>query len=172
VSEATASLVNRGWIDRRIADIDKFDFSVGSDHERGPVAHAIRAQNSICFCDLAIFEIAQQGEVEIELSGENFLRGCVVRTDAKNEGAVSFEFRNTSLVCREFLRSTTGERGRKECQHDHVFSFVIGQCNFAAGRTGQRKIGSDVSHFQRRRIAWLLRNQPGTADRDERGACG
>jgi hypothetical protein len=172
VSEAAACLVDRGRIDRRIADIDEFDLSVCPYHERGPVAHAIRPQNSICFSDLAILEIAQQREIQLELSGEHFLRWYVVGADAKNEGAVGLEFRDTSLVCREFLRSATGERGREECQHDDVFSFVIGQRNLPAGRRGEREVGRDIAHLQRLWISGLLRNKPGAAYRGERGAYG
>jgi hypothetical protein len=173
VSEAAACLIDRCRIDCRVANVDKFDLSVGSDHERGPVAHAIRPQNSICFGDFAIFEIAQQREVQLELSGELFLRWGVVGTDAKNKGTIGLEFRNTSLVCREFLRSAAGERGREKCQNDHVFAFVVGQRNFSAGRRRKREVGCDISHLQRLRISGLLRNgKPGNTDRGKRGACG
>jgi hypothetical protein len=114
VCEAATGLVGCRWIDRGIADLDKLDFPVFTHHKSGAVAHAIRTQDAIGFGCFAIFEIAQQGDFQFELVGENFLGGNVIGADAKNEGAVGLEFCDTSLVCGEFLRSATGKCGGKE----------------------------------------------------------
>jgi hypothetical protein len=76
------------------------------------------------------------------------LGGSVVCTDAKNLGIVAFKFRNTSLVCSDFARSTTGKGGGKKCQHDGVFSAEAGKRNFSALGGRQSEVGRHVAYLQ------------------------
>jgi hypothetical protein len=125
MSKAAACLIHRSRIDSRVADVDELNCPVKPNHERGPVTHAIGAQNSICLRRFASGEIAEQRHFEFQLFGKDSLRGNVVGTDAKNEGVICLEFRDTSLVRREFLRSTTGESGGEEREDYYIFSFVV-----------------------------------------------
>ncbi len=53
-------------------------------------------------------------------------RRQVVGADADDHRARFFKFGETSLVRREFLRSTTGESGGKECQDDILLAAEAG----------------------------------------------
>jgi hypothetical protein len=132
MGETAAGLIGGGRINRGISLFDVNDLSILVDHECGAVAHTVGPQHAISFRGGAIFEIAEQRKLELELLGEGFLGGSVVVTDAKNEGTVSLEFRYTSLVCREFLGSATGKSGGKEREDDRILAFVVGQRDFAA----------------------------------------
>lgn len=78
MSQTAAGLVNRGRIDRGIPDIDEFNLSVDTDHERGPVAHAVRTQDAIGLRHFAIVEIAEQGEIQFQLFGKDSLGWNVI----------------------------------------------------------------------------------------------
>jgi hypothetical protein len=156
VRQPAACFVGRGRIDRGISNLDVRNFPFLVHYVSDAVCHPVRAQNTIRLCGRTIFEIAQQGECQFELFGENFLGGNVVGTDAKDFRVVAFEFCDTSLVRGEFLRSATGESGGKE-RHDHwAFAFEIGQRDFTAHGGTEGKVGRGVAHLERGGIAGLL----------------
>ena len=98
--------------------LDVPDLALPVDHESGPVGDApLRDQHAVLRRHLALREIAQQRERELSFSDEFFLGRNVVGADAEYLGLHALEFGDTSLVRQHFLRSTTGEGGREECQH-------------------------------------------------------
>jgi hypothetical protein len=78
MGKPAASLVNRRRIDRGVTDIHEFDLSIQPNHERSPVAHAVRTQDSISLRHFAIGEIAEQREIQFQLFGEDSLGGDIV----------------------------------------------------------------------------------------------
>lgn len=78
MGEPAACFVNRRRIDRGVADIHEFDLSIEAHHERSPVAHAVRTQDSISLRHFAIGEIAEQREIQFQLFGEDSLGGDIV----------------------------------------------------------------------------------------------
>ena len=157
--QPAACFVGRGRIDRGISNLDVRNFPFLVHYVSDAVCHPVRAQNTIRLCGRTIFEIAQQGECQFELFGENFLGGNVVGTDAKDFRVVAFEFCDTSLVRGEFLRSATGKSGRKERQYHGVLAFEIGQRDFPAHGGAEREVRRGVSQFKRSGIAGLLGEQ-------------
>jgi hypothetical protein len=106
-------------------DVDDFAFFV--DYESGPVSHSrLGYQHTVSRRYLPFGEIAQQREGGIHLGGEFLLGGGVVCADSKNLSFCRVEFCNTSLVCEQFARSTTGESRGEESQHYVVLSPKIG----------------------------------------------
>jgi hypothetical protein len=172
MSQTAAGFVNRGWIDRGIPDIHELDLPIGTDHERGPVAHAVRTQDAIGLRYFAIVEIAEQREIQFQLFGENSLGGDVIGGNAKYYCVVRLEFSDTSLVRGKFLGSATCERGGEKSHHHRVLSFVVGERNFATLSRGQSKVGRNISHLQRYRISRLLSAQTDTQGGCEQYACG
>ena len=85
-----------------------------------------------------------------------------IAADRQNLRVHIFEFANTRLVGGKFLRSTTGERGREERQHDVFLSFEIGKFDFFVVLIAQRKVGSGVADLKMRMLRRrLLRKQSG-----------
>ncbi len=50
-----------------------------------------------------------------------------IATNGQDLGVGVLEFANTRLVGSEFLRSTTGKRGREKGQHNILFAAKIGE---------------------------------------------
>jgi len=119
VSSATTRGLGSGWVDSGVAllDIDNLPFFV--DHERGAIRHSGFHQHSVVLADFAFGEIAEKRDLNVVLGGEFFLGRGVICTDTKDFRLTCFKFGDTSLVCREFLGSTTCESGGEESQ-DHV----------------------------------------------------
>jgi len=169
--EPAAGFVGGGGIDRRIADIDKRDLPLFVHHESHAVRHPVGAQYTIRLLGRAIFEIAQQREAQLKLFGEDFLGGNVIGADAKNFCVVAFKFCDTSLVRCEFLRSTTGECGRKKSQHHGSLAFEIGQRDLTAHGRAERKVRRDIAHFKRCGVAGLLGEHNRTGRERHGGGC-
>src|SRR5262249_38127286 len=111
--------------------LDMLDLALLIDHERSAIGDASRGdQNSVILGYFALREIAQQGKTEVQLGCKFLLRGSIVRTDTEDLCVHSFKFGDTSLVRQHFLRSTTGECGREERQHDCVLSAEIRELHF------------------------------------------
>jgi hypothetical protein len=156
MGQAAAGFVRGGRIDSGVAYLDEGNFAIRVHDISHAIRHAVRAQNTIRLRGGAIPKIAEQRECQFELFSEDFLGGRVVAADAKNLGVLTFKFCDTSLVRGEFLRSATGEGGRKERQDDWILAFVIGQRDFTAHGRAERKVGRGVPHLQRSGIAGLL----------------
>ena len=101
---------------------------------------------SAATCRLA--KSLNSGKRELELFGELFLGGNIVRADAKHLRLDAFKIGDTSLVRQHFLRSTTGKRRRKEGQDHSRLASEIGERHRLAGRGRQREIGRHVPHLQ------------------------
>ena len=109
---AAARVGGAGRIESRGVLVDVEDLAVLPDDERHAVGNPGRLVEDAVFpADVALGEIAQEGHGDVILGRKFPLRRDVVGADPKYLGVGAFEFRNTSLVCLEFLRSTTGERG-------------------------------------------------------------
>jgi hypothetical protein len=124
-------------------DINYFPFLI--HHERSPVRHSVCEQNAIGRYYFTIEEIAQQGERCVELRGEFLLGWGVVGTNAKNFGVVAIEFCNTSLVCGDFARSTTGESRGEKRQHDGILAAKARKGYFTALGGRQSEVGRDIA---------------------------
>ena len=155
--QPAASLIGRRRIYGGVAAFNVGDLSVFTHNVSRAVAHAVGAQHAVRFGCLPGTEIAQEWELQFELFGKNLLGGSVIRTDAYYRSVIALEFRITSLVCREFLGSTTGESGGEKCHNYRLFSFEIVQRNLAALGGRKRKIGRNVADLQRRRVTHLRR---------------
>jgi hypothetical protein len=131
VREAAAGFIYRRRIDRRLSDFHVLDLSVLADDVGCSIAHSVRPQNAVCLGHFTIPEVAQKRERKIELIGKDFLGRSVIRADPENQCVVALKFRNTSLVCRKFLRSTARERGREERQYNYILAFIIREGNLA-----------------------------------------
>ena len=78
--------------------------------------------------------IAEHWKFRVQLLFPMSQRWREVRADCQNLYIHIIEFSDTRLVCSEFLRSTTGERRREECQDDVLFASEIGQLHvFSSG---------------------------------------
>ena len=169
MSRPAASCIRSGRVDRATSFLDVNDLPFLIHHERGAVSHAgLGDENAVRSHHLAVEEIAQQGERSVEFGGEFFLGGSVVRANAQNLSIVAFKFRNTSLVCSDFLRSTTGKSGGEKCQHNGVFPSEARKRHLSALGRRQREVGRHVAFLQRG--MWRL-NVLGEERRPEQAGC-
>jgi hypothetical protein len=169
--QTAAGIVNCQRIDCRLV-IHEPNLAIHIHDVRHPVAHTVRAQDTVGFRHFAITEIAQECKRHIELISKDLLRWRIVRADSKNYRVVSIEFRDTSLVRSEFFGSTTGESSREKRQHYGLFAFIVGQSDFAALGGVQREIRRCVSNLEQViATAWLLRNQRAAKSGAERNGC-
>lgn len=76
--------------------------------------------------------IGKQWNIRLEVFGKPLQRWREVGADAVNLGVRFGEVCNTSLVLSEFLRSTTGEGGGKECEDHILFSALVRKFDLAA----------------------------------------
>jgi hypothetical protein len=79
-----------------------------------------------------------------------------IAADRQNLRVRAFEFVNTSLVLGQFLRSTTGERRREECQDDILLPPEIRKFDLFIILIAKRKIGSFVADFKIRMLSGRL----------------
>jgi hypothetical protein len=169
--QTAARFINCERIDCRLV-IHIPNLAVHIHDIRNPVAHTVRAQDTVGFRHFAITEIAQECKRHIELISKDLLRRRIVRADPKNYRIVPIEFSDTSLVRGEFFGSTTGESSREKSQHYRLFAFIIGQSDFTAPDGGQREIRRCVSNLEQViATAWLLRNQRAAKSGAERNGC-
>ena len=98
MGQPAACIVCRGGIDGGIADIDERDLAFLVHDVGDSVSHAVGTQNAVRLERGAGAEIAQQGESQLLLVGEDFERGDVVGADAEDLGVIAFKFCDTSLV--------------------------------------------------------------------------
>jgi len=124
VLEPTASGVHSRWINRSRPLFDVLDIAVVIDYECGTIGKAVREKNSVVFGNRAVV-IAEEREGCFQLARPMFQRGQCVCTNCKNLNIRALKFIDTRLVCGEFLRSTTGESGRKERQDDGLLAAEI-----------------------------------------------
>src|SRR5438045_6774041 len=119
-------------------------------HYKGrPVGDACRGdQHAIGSRHLAFSEVTEQRERCVSLGGELFLGWSIVGADSKNLGVRRIEFRNTSLVCRDFLGSATGECGRKKCQDHGVLAAIVGELHLIASSGCEGEIRGHVTNFE------------------------
>jgi hypothetical protein len=130
---AAARGIRAGRIDRAVPFLYVGNLPFHIHHERGTVGHAqLGDEETVGRDDFAVEEIAQQRESGAELGGKFFLGGSVIGTDAKNFCFVCVKFCNTSLVCGDFLRSTTGESCRKERQDHGILTAEAGKRHLSA----------------------------------------
>ena len=169
--QAAARRIGAGRIDRSLAFFDVLNLAVLVHHKRGAVGHSIVLHEyTVGLGHLPLGEIAQQRERKVQLLGEFLLRGSVVRADAEYLGVLSFKFGDTRLVRREFLRSTTGEGGREECQDDNLLAAKRRKRDFLPVRGSQRKVRRRVADLETGLRRRSLRAQTGGKARgQERG---
>ena len=72
----------------------------------------------------------------------------VIGTDGEDLSFGLIEVFDTRLVCREFLRSTTGESGREEGEHHGLFAAKVRQLDRLAGAAGQGEVGGRIAHLE------------------------
>jgi hypothetical protein len=164
-----ARFICRSRVNRRVTHLNKRNFAVCIHNISHTVGHTVRTQNAIGLCSGTIFEIAEEGEGKLQLLGEDFLGGTVVGAETENLCIFTFKFCDTSLVRGEFLRSTTGECGGEKRQHHGVFAFEIGQRDFAAHRSRERKVRRNVPNLERCGVACLLSRESRAGGKREGG---
>lgn len=160
VRQPAAGFINRSGVDSRVAHLNERDLSLEVHNIGHTIRHAIRAQCSVGFRGGTIFEIAEEGERELQLFREDSLRGGVISTNAKYLCFITFEFCDTSLVRGEFFGSATGERGREERHNNCILAFEIGQGHLSARSRRQREIRRDIANLEGLRVARLLGYEP------------
>jgi len=144
-----AGLVGARRIDRAVPLFDVGDFPFLVDHEGRAVRYAgILIEHAIRSGGLAFGKIAQKRHGNVVFSREFALRRGIIGANSKNFDVVIVEFCNTSLVCQEFLRSATGERGGVKRQDDRVFATEIRQLHLSALGGVQVEIGRHVTDLQ------------------------
>lgn len=132
----------------RVPFFDVLDFAFRVDDERGAVGEAeFLVQDPIEGGDGTLTEVAGQGEAQVQLLRPVAEGGKVVCADANYDCAGILKFGETSLVRREFLRSTTCEGRGKERQDDGLAA-VFGQLEGVARRGLEREVGRAVADFQ------------------------
>ena len=83
MSAAATRGFGAGGVDCGVALLDVDDFSRLIDHERGAVRDARGFdQHPVRFADFAFGKIAEQGNLDVVLSGELLLGRSVIRTDS------------------------------------------------------------------------------------------
>ncbi len=137
-------------VNRRVAFLDVDDLARPIDHEGGAIGDAdLLVEDPVRFGDLPLAEIAGQGEGKLQFFlGPVAQGGQVVSADADDARAGGFKSGDTSLVRREFLRSTTGESGRKERQHDCRLAAKVGELDIASGCGRQIEVGRHIADFE------------------------
>ena len=146
VIRAAARRFGPGRVDGGVALLDVNDFSLFIDDEGGSVRNSvIFNQNTISPGNLALRKIAQQRHFDLVFGCKFLLGRSIVRADAENLGSSRFEFSDTSLVRREFARSTTREGGREEGQNYSVLAPVVAEFHLPAGSGGQGEVRSHVA---------------------------
>lgn len=105
------------------------------------IQHAIKLRH------LAIM-VGGEREIRPQLLRPMIQRGNEVRANGDYLCFRIFEFANTRLVGGELSRSTSGKRGRKECQHDVLLTPVIGKLERGVVGRGQREIGCLVANLE------------------------
>ena len=124
--EPAASGVDSCWVDGTRSLFDVLDSPIVIDHECGTIGKTVGEKNSVVFGNRAVV-IAEQREGCFQLACPMFQRGQCVGANCKNLNIGALKFIDTRLVCGEFLRSTTGESGRKERQNDRLLAAEIRQ---------------------------------------------
>ena len=158
-----------GRIDRAAPffDIDNLSFFI--DHECGTVRHAVVHEHTICLGNGAIFEIAQQGNLDLVLGCKFSLGRNVVAADAEYLGVCCLKFCDTSLVRGEFLGSATSKRGREKRQDDGILAAKIAELHRLPRGGRESEVRGEVALFQMRLRRCLgLCRQSGTEHGTER----
>jgi hypothetical protein len=135
VTQPTASVSRARNIDGGCTffDIRNFPFSV--HYESGAVGDAsLRHQHTVRLRGFPGGEIAEEWEGKGKLLCKFTLGRGVIGADSEYLRISAFKFGDTSLVSREFLRSTTGKRGGKECHHHVLLASIIGELDLLALR--------------------------------------
>jgi hypothetical protein len=91
-----------------------------------------------------------------------------ISADRQNLRFRVLKFANTSLVLRQFARSTTGEGRREECQDDVLLPPEIREFDFFVVLIAKCKIGSSVPDLKIRVLGRrLLRKQRHRGNREQ-----
>ena len=136
-------------IDGGAALLDENDLPLLIDYECCAIGDsAIRHQHAVSRGSLAGCKVAEQWEGKGKLLGEFTLGWSIIRADSQNLDFSRVKLGDTSLVSREFLRSTTGEGGREEGYDDRLLSSKIGKLDLSSHCGGQLEVGSHISHFE------------------------
>ena len=113
-------------IDRGIPFFNRCDLAIHVDNKRRAVRHAyLRDQHPILLRHRTLV-IAEQHVSRVEFFFPVVENKRGICADANYLSIHCVKFCNTSLVCGEFLRSTTGEGGGIERQDDGVLAAEIG----------------------------------------------
>ena len=151
MGKPAARRVGPAWVDGAIAFLDHGDLSVHVHHKGCAIgnSHSLN-QHAILLGDLTVM-IADQRELRCEFFGPMGESRYKICADRQHLRIVCSKFSDTSLVCSEFLRSTTGEGGGEEGQDDVLLTLKIGKLNILAagvGAGGNGEIGRRIAHFQ------------------------
>jgi hypothetical protein len=153
VRSAAARLYRSIWIDGGGVFVDVDYFAVLVDHERDAVGYPCRlVQHTELSRHFAFGEVAEEGNGDVVLGGKFLLGWTIIGADSKYLDIGLAEFRNTSLVCKKFLRSTTGERGGIEREYDRVLAAKVGERDLTALRGIESEIGCGVANPQIREL--------------------
>ncbi len=138
-----------GDIDGGAALLDEDDFSLLIDHECGAIGDsALGHEYTISRGSLAGCKIAYQRKGKGELLGKFTLGRTIICADAQNLNLSGVKFGDTSLVSREFFRSTTCKCGGEEGYDNGLLSSKIRELDLAALRGGQLEVRGHISHFK------------------------
>jgi hypothetical protein len=116
---ASGSCASR--VDRCRTFLDVLNLSVHIDDERCAIRHSRGQKNSVSLRGAPGLKIAQEWKAELEFFRPMPECRNIVRADAEHLCVRAFKFCDTSLVSSYFLRSTTGESRREECQDNGFF---------------------------------------------------
>jgi hypothetical protein len=161
------------WVNGAGVEFDVLNFAIFVDHEGGAarplvlVTHlfgqVVLLQDAVRSEGLAI-HIAEKRESDADFFGESLVGGWAVDANSENLGVACFKFRQISLICLKFLRSTASE-GQNVKGEDHgLLTAKVAQLDEAALVAGQGEVWRDIAHFQRRLGHLILR-------RGTRGQC-
>ena len=153
-----------GGIDGATSLLDIRNLSFLIHHKGCAVGNARRRdQHTVGSRHFALGEVAEQGKGCVRFGGKLFLGRSVVGADSKNLGVQGIEFSNTSLVCRDFLGSATGEGGREKGQDHRVLAAEIREFHLSSRSRGEGKVRGHVTNFEAgvRRLHGLLGPEAG-----------
>jgi len=149
VTYPAAGIGRARYIDSGCTFFDIRNLSLLVDNEGGAVGYAsLGHQHAVRLRGLPRGEIAEEREGQGKFLCKFTLGRTIISANSEYLRISTFKFGDTSLVSREFLRSTTGERSGKECHHHVLLASIIGELDLLALSRWQFEIGSRVADLE------------------------